>query len=132
LIRDARRIGDDAINWLLGGDMEVAVARKLDVLRDEGWLITHDVKKDFAGNVDHFVSGPTGAFAIETKRGQGRASDRNQAVANAVWAKEKFGQRWVTAVLCVGTDPPPRPEKRGHVWIVGLPDLVPFLRQAIR
>jgi hypothetical protein len=78
---------------------------------------------------DHFVSGPYGAYAIETKHGRNRAADRNQAIANAVWAKEKFGLRWVNAVLCVGTDPPSEPIKQGHAWVIGSRQLVEFLRQ---
>jgi hypothetical protein len=94
--------------------------------------VTHDIKKDRGGNVDHFVSGPNGAFAIETKRGTARAADRNQAIWNAVWAKEKFGLRWVTAVLCVGTDPPTSPVQHGHAWIVGTDQLVDLLRRSQR
>ena len=39
----------------------------------------HDVRKDRGGNVDHFVSGPTGSFAVETKSGANRAAGRNQS-----------------------------------------------------
>jgi hypothetical protein len=127
--RETYRLGDEASNWLLGSEMEREVADLLDQLRADGWLVTHDVRRDSGGNVDHFASGPTGAFVIETKRGVNRASARNQAVANAVWAKNKFGARWVTAVLCVGTDPPPQPVQQGHAWVVGPRDLVAFLRQ---
>jgi hypothetical protein len=130
LFRDMRRLGDTAFNWLQGGDTEREVARVLDPLRDEGWIVTHDIKKERGGNIDHFVSGPNGAFAIETKRGSGRAADRNQAIWNAVWAKEKFGLPWVTAVLCVGTDPPPRPVNHGHAWVLGRDDLATFLRNS--
>jgi hypothetical protein len=108
--------------------MEREVAHKLDVLREQGSSVAHDLKKDFGGNVDHFVTGPTGAFAIETKSGKNRAAARNQAISNAVWAKEKFGHRWVTAVLCVGTEPPPQPHKHGHVWVTGTDDLAQLLR----
>jgi Nuclease-related domain len=132
LVREILRLGEEAGRWLRGGEMEVAAASALDVRRGEGWLVTHDVKKDRGGNVDHFVSGPSGAFAIETKTGRGSAADRNQAVWNAVWAKEKFGQRWVSAVLCVGSEPPSQPEKRGHVWVLGRADLVAFLRSGVR
>jgi hypothetical protein len=116
LAREIWRVGERAGNWLLGSEMEREVARVLDPFRAEGWLVIHDIAKDGGGNVDHFVSGPTGAFAIETKPGGNRASARNQAIANAVWAKEKFGQRWVTAILCVGTNPPAQPIKQGHAW----------------
>jgi hypothetical protein len=127
LLRELNRAGDSALNWLIGSRFEKDVARSLDTLRDKGWLVSHDLKKDFGGNIDHFVAGPLGAYVIETKSGKGRAADRGQAVSNAVWAKEKFGQRWVTGVLCVGTEPPDEPERYGHVWVVGARDLVPFL-----
>ena len=132
LVREAYRVGEDANKWLLGSDTEREVARVLDPLRAEGWLVTHDIKKDRGGNIDHFVSGPTGAFTIETKRGSARAADRNQAIWNAVWAKDKFGQRWVTAIVCVGSEPPPQPLKQGHAWVMGTGDLVEFLRRARR
>jgi hypothetical protein len=129
LVREILRLGEGANRWLLGGDTEREVAALLDPLREEGWVVTHDIKKDRGGNVDHFVSGPFGAYAIETKRGRARAADRNQAIWNAVWAKEKFGVRWVTAVLCVGTDPPIQPLQQGHAWVVSADSLVEFLRR---
>jgi hypothetical protein len=130
LVRDVYRLGEAADRWFLGSDTEREVAALLDPLREEGWIVTHDIKKDRGGNVDHFVNGPYGAYAIETKSGRGRAADRNQAIWNAVWAKEKFGLPWVTGVLCVGADPPPQPIKQGHAWILGVSQLVDFLHQA--
>jgi hypothetical protein len=132
LAREVYRVGEEAINWLLGSDMEREVARVLDPLRAEGWLITHDMRKDFGGNVDHFLTGPNGAFAIETKRGRPRVSDRGQAISNAIWAKRKFGLHVVTAILCVGTDPPPAPTQHGPVWVLGKEHLVEFLHGATR
>ena len=128
LVREVYRVGEDAIGWMLGSDTERAVAREIDPLRDQGWLVTHDIRKDFGGNVDHFLTGPNGAFAIETKRGRPRTSDRGQAISNAIWAKRKFGLRFVTAILCVGTDPPAQPEQHGPVWVLGKEHLVEFLR----
>jgi Nuclease-related domain len=129
LARECFRLSRDADNWWLGSEMERQVACHLDELRSEGWSVVHDLPRDGGGNVDHFLTGPRGAFAIETKRGRDRAGARGQAVSNAVWAREKFGERWVTAILCVRTDPPPQPTKRGHVWVVGVADLVPLLRR---
>ena len=118
LVRETLRIGDTANDWWWGGEMEREVARRLDPLRDEGWMVVHDIPREGGGNVDHFVSGRGGVFAIETKRGRNRAASRNQAVSGAVWVREKFGERrWVTGLLCVGTDPPARPIKQGHVWV---------------
>jgi hypothetical protein len=131
LAREVYRVGDQATGWLLGSDMERDVAREIDPLRDDGWLITHDIRKDFGGNVDHFLTGPNGAFAIETKRGRARVSDRGQAISNAIWAKKKFGLRFVTAILCVGTDPPVEPEQHGPVWVLGKEHLAEFLRASM-
>jgi Nuclease-related domain len=128
LAREAYRVGEVAGDWWLGSETEREVAQLLDPLRAEGWLVTHDIKKDGGGNVDHFVSNPSGAFAIETKSGRHRAADRGQAISNAAWAKQKFGQRWVTAILCVGTDPPAVPEQHGYAWVLGKSDLVEFLQ----
>jgi hypothetical protein len=129
LVRDCLRLIAESDSWWLGSETEREVARHLEQLRAEGWTVVHDLPRDGGGNVDHFVTGPRGAFAIETKRGRNRASARAQAVSNAVWAKEKFGERWVTAVLCVDTDPPAQPSKEGYAWVVGRDDLVPLLRR---
>lgn len=115
------------VPWQRHGERGAAL---LEPLRTEGWIVTHDIKKDHGGNVDHFVNGPNGAYVIETKRGSARAADRNQAIWNAVWAKQKFGLRWVTAVVCVGTDPPAQPIQHGHAWVVASDDLIEFLLRA--
>lgn len=123
LLRDMERYGDEAVNYLLGGRAERQVAHQLEPLRELGWTIAHNVPREGRGNLDHFVSGPTGAFAIETKSGRFRAADRGQAISNAIWAKEKFGERFVTAVLCVDTDPPEQPRRELHgkseCWVLG-------------
>ena len=134
LIREIRQLGNEGERWLKGGEGEEAVAEQLDPLRSDGWVVVHNVPRDDSGgNVDHFASSPTGtAFAIETKTGGPRVADRGQAISNAIWAKEKFGVRYVEAVLCVGTGPPAEPTSVRHgkstVWIVGLDDLRPWLQ----
>jgi Nuclease-related domain len=134
LVRDIRQLGNEADRWLRGGETEEAVAAELDPLREEGWVAVHNVvRDDGGGNVDHFVSSPDGvAFAIETKAGRLRAADRGQAISNAIWAKEKFGARFVTAVVCVGTDAPEEPLLVRHgnatVWILGRSQLGGLLR----
>jgi len=131
LLRDVWRYGREAEDWLTGSEAEVRVARELDPLRERGWLVVHDVKREGRGNLDHFVSGATGAYAIETKSGRYRAADRGQTVSNAIWAKTKFGQRWVTAVLCVGKEPPSAPYSVRHgdavVWIMGFDQVQQWL-----
>jgi hypothetical protein len=123
LLRDVARYADEAVDYFIGGDAERRVAKVLEPLRELGWTIAHNVPREHRGNLDHFLTGPTGAFAIETKSGKYRAVDRGQAVSNAIWAREKFGERFVTAVLCVLTDAPGQPRKelhgKGEVWVIG-------------
>jgi len=129
------RLGDRAENYIAGGDAEEAVGAQLRPLRDEGWVVVDNVvRDDGGGNVDHFASAPGGrtAYAIETKSGKTRAADRGQAISNAIWAKNKFGARYVTAVLCVGKDAPEEPTQVPHgrstVWLIGRADLARWLR----
>ncbi len=123
LMRDIDRYTDEAIDYFIGGRAERRVAQELEPLREQGWTIAHNVPREGRGNLDHFVTGSTGAFAIETKSGRFRAADRGDAISNAIWAREKFGERFVKAVLCVGTDPPEQPRRDLHgkseCWIIG-------------
>jgi hypothetical protein len=127
LAREMMRRGDEAINYLVGGEAEVKVAEVLNSQRELGWDVIHDIKKDWGGNLDHLVLAPNAAFAIETKSGGESGRARGQALANAAWAKEKYARRWVNAVLCVLTDPPSGPKKVGQAWVVGIGDLLPLL-----
>jgi hypothetical protein len=119
--------GDDALDWLQGSDAEVKVANVLNGFRERDWDVVHDVKKDHSGNVDHLVLARHIAFAVETKSGRESSRARGQALSNAAWAKEKYGRRWVNAVLCVLKDPPDEPKKVGQAWVTGINDLQPLL-----
>jgi hypothetical protein len=127
LYREMDRRGEDAIRWLKGTHAEEDVGDQLDQLRTKGWEVVHNLKKDFGGNVDHIVWGDGGVYAIETKNGRFRHRDVPQAVGNAVWVKQKFGARWVSAVLCVTVEPPSPPRQVGYAWVIGPDDLAPWL-----
>lgn len=127
LYREMDRRGEDSINWLKGTHAEEDVGEQLDRLRTHGWEVVHDLRKDFGGNVDHIVRGAGGVYAIETKNGRFRHRDVPQAVGNAVWVKQKFGARWVSAVLCVTVEPPSPPRQVGYTWVLGPDDLAPWL-----
>jgi hypothetical protein len=127
LLRELQEHGDAALNWIFGGRAEERVGAELDLLRAQGWFVAHNLKMEYGGNLDHLAIGKPGAFAVETKSGKYRSSDRAQALRAAVWAKQKFGQRWVTAVLCVCTDPPQQPEQHGKLWVLGPEQLRPWL-----
>jgi hypothetical protein len=115
LFVEMRRRGDEAANWLVGSRAEREVGRQLEPLREEGWHVVHNLKKDRGGNVDHLVWSERGAYAIETKSRSLRRSDLGQAKVNAWWAKEKFGARWVEPLVCVRSDPPPEPRYENGV-----------------
>ncbi len=93
-------------------DGEKAVGQYLELLREQGYKVFHDVLGD-GFNIDHVVVGPTGVFSIETKtfskptRGEARVAfdgerilvdgqepDRNpvvQAKAQANWLRDLLG-----------------------------------------
>jgi hypothetical protein len=128
LVREVLPLGREAENHWRGGDEERAVGELLNTLREDGFVVSHDLPREGGGNVDHLVVTPfRRAFAIETKSGRSNAAGRAQAISNAVWAKGKLG-RYTTAILCVGTDPPPSPAKNGYAWVLGRDHLLAFLR----
>jgi hypothetical protein len=110
LIRDVYRYGKETIDYLFGGDEEEAVAKQLDPLREQAWVVIHDLVRDDGGNIDHFVRGPTGAYTVETKSGRHRVADRGQAISNAIWAKKRFGERWLIRFSVSVPTHPPRPK----------------------
>jgi hypothetical protein len=97
-------------------------ARVSEELDQPPWMVIHNVPRPGRGNVDHFVAGPSAAFVIETKSGKLRGADRGQAISNAIWAKQNFGQRYVAAVVCATNDAPSEPVRVPHgnawLWIV--------------
>jgi hypothetical protein len=121
-----RRV-DDAIHWLRGARAEVAVGEELDRLTAEGFIVKHDIEQAFDGNIDHFVSGRTGVFTIETKSRRYAQGDLPTARRRAKKLHYELGV-WVTPVICV-----PRPKgkafKTDGVWIVPLHRIVDWLRE---
>ncbi|WP_119066494.1 nuclease-related domain-containing protein [Rubrobacter indicoceani] len=69
--------------WGKGARAERAVGDELDKLYKEGFHVFHDYKPDNFANVDHFIVGPTGVFAIETKSSEGEiTSDGMELMLN--------------------------------------------------
>lgn len=125
LLLEARRSGDELLNWLKGAESEEAVARELRALPNESWYVTHNWARDWGGNIDHVAIGPTGAFAIETKSSSCKSKDVGQAIGGAMALREISGIGWVTAVVCVPGDE--EAHKRGPVWVVGRDHLSTWL-----
>lgn len=135
-------------NWLrnhiFGLIGELRVARRLERLGPE-YRVLHDRQRDHAGNVDHVVIGPAGAFAIETKAWRGRFSlgERGRLMVNgqpateivrqatheAMWVKAQLRaagiDTWVEAlVVLTHTHLPEGPIRLSHVSVVTLADLL--------
>lgn len=125
LKRFADRRADDAIYWLRGARAEVAVGKELDRLTMKGFVVKHDIDQPFDGNIDHFVSGPTGAFMIETKARGYLKGHLPTARRRAKKLHDELGV-WVTPVICI-----PRPDgqafKTEGVWVVPLHRVVDWL-----
>lgn len=117
---------ESAERWGKGGNAERAVGRRLDALRAEGFVVMHDLEHVVAGNVDHFVSGPTGAFMVETKfrRYEDRDIPRAKCVANAM--ATEMGARWIQPVICVASRSY-GPKLVKKVAVVGQEQLIPYL-----
>lgn len=107
--------------WGEGARGEAKVGRELERLHAEGFHVFHDWDKG-RGNVDHFIVGPSGVFAIETKTWTGEITVQNgklkrngrfvpenapvgQAMNNAMAVRDLIGSihdqtPYVVAVLC--------------------------------
>ena len=116
LLVELNRRADKLVDWVVGAQAEEAVRGEIADLSDAGWVIRHNVEKDFGGNIDHVAIATTGVFAIETKSGPYRPSAVSQAIGAAMALRAMTGVSWVTAVVCVQGGGEPR--KRGSVWIV--------------
>jgi len=116
------------VNWGKGGNGEAKVGRVLEGLRREGYFVMHDLEEGIAGNIDHLVSGPTGAFMVETKFRR-YDSDRDLARARRVahLLATQLRTSWVQPVICFATRSYGPREIKGVV-LVGVDELVPFIR----
>lgn len=108
--------------WGEGARGEVRVGRELERLHEQGFHVFHDWDSG-RGNVDHFVVGPTGVFAVETKAWTGKITAEGGRLArngfvlrgkddpmgqarenakrvNALVARSSGVRAYVTPVLC--------------------------------
>jgi hypothetical protein len=90
-----------AVRWRRGWDAERSVGEELNLMRGEGCIVMHDLPQRGEGNIDHLVSGPTGAYLIETKARGYQAGDLVKAKRQAAKLKAELGTSWVTPVICL-------------------------------
>lgn len=118
---------DSGVRWGKGGNAEAAVGTDLESLRADGYVVMHDLEHVVPGNVDHLISGPTGAFMIETKFRSYRDSDIPKAKRVAHAIAQQLEAPWVQPVICVATRSyGPRMVK--GVAVVGRQQLLPYVR----
>lgn len=134
----------DALNsrWGEGARGEFRVGEELEKLHTEGFHVFHDWHLEGRGNVDHFVVGPQGVFAIETKSSPGDITARGdklcrngrpvyenmpikQAMGNALKVRKLIGDSYgeepfVVPVLCFSRATVTCYGQVGKVEVVGL------------
>jgi len=119
------RRGDRAGNYVTGLRSERAVQEELSPLNGRH-LVRHDVSLPFAGNIDHVVCGPHGAFAIETKTRRYLKNHLPLARRRSAWLSRRLDGHWVTPVICL-VDSDRAPFEHDRVWIVAAGDLRAWL-----
>jgi hypothetical protein len=113
--------------WERGADNERRVGRSLERLRADGWLIVHDLRRDY-GNIDHIACGRNGIYTIETKsRRYDERKDLNQAWGHARWLSHQLGIP-VSPLLCI-VERDLKPHTRRGVHILALNDLALYLQR---
>jgi nuclease-like protein len=117
---------NEVVQWRRGAASEEAVGNALDELLADGYSVSHDLRQEFEGNVDHLVTGPTGVFMIETKHRGYKPADLSKAKRQAKKLNVELGE-WVTPVICLDRRRAREPYRDRGVWIVSrerVPDWV--------
>lgn len=123
----ANNFTDRHFRMLEGAIAESTVGETLNELRREpGWFVMHDFEQAYEGNVDHLVSGPNGAYMIDTKLHRYEDSHLTKAKRQAAKLHDELGG-WVTPVICTHS-PRKRAFRHQGVWIVPHRDLLRWLR----
>jgi hypothetical protein len=127
LLLVTRPYGDRHLRMLRGAVAERDVGETLDRLRDERWVVMHDIKPPRGANLDHLVSGPNGVYLIETKHLGYRDSALGRAKGQARELRHELGV-WVTPVICIDAHRE-RPFRHKKVWVVPHAQLLTWLRR---
>jgi hypothetical protein len=116
-----------AVHAKVGFAAEQSVGTALNSLRAEGYDVMHDVEQRGEGNIDHIVTGPTGAYMIETKARTYQDDALRKAKRQAAKLHKELGV-WVTPVICI-SDREVTLRRRDGVWIVPREHLVDWIRR---
>jgi hypothetical protein len=116
-----------AVRWRRGWAAEKSVGNELNRLRRDGFVVMHDVPQRGEGNIDHIVSGPTGAYLIETKARGYQADQLLKARRQAAKLQVELGT-WVTPVICLDNRDA-KPFRHERVWIVPRQHILDWIRK---
>jgi hypothetical protein len=116
-----------AVRWGRGAAAEKSVGGELNQLRRDGFIVMHDVPQRAEGNIDHIVSGPTGAYLIETKARGYQADQLVKARRQAAKLQVELGT-WVTPVICLN-ERGSKPFRHERVWIVPRQHILDWIRK---
>jgi uncharacterized membrane protein YsdA (DUF1294 family) len=120
------KLGDDLDRWVLGDKAERAIGELLNELRNEGFIVMHDVEQSGEGNIDHIVSGPTGVYMIESKAKRYPDEALLKARRQAAKLHDELDS-WVVPVICIH-ERDREPFRHEKVWIVPEQHLLDWLR----
>ena len=123
----ADRYADKHLRLLRGARAERDVGEILNALREECWVVMHDIEQPGEGNIDHIASGPTGVYLVETKRRRYLDPDLTKAKRQAAKLHDEIGGVFVTPVICLHSRAG-KPFKTHGVWIVPRQELLGWLR----
>lgn len=118
---------DPAVRAKVGFAAEQSVGSALNGLRAENYVVMHDVEQRGEGNIDHIVTGPTGAYMIETKSRGYQEDALRKARRQAAKLHKELGV-WVTPVICV-SERDVQLHRREGVWIMGREDIVDWIQR---
>jgi hypothetical protein len=117
---------DLAVRWRKGWAAERSVGDEFNHLRGDGFIVMHDVPQRGEGNIDH-ISGPTGAYMIETKARGYQSDQLVKARRQAAKLNAELGT-WVTPVICLN-ERDSNPFRHDRVWIVPRQHLLDWIRK---
>lgn len=102
------------------------VRRTLEELREQGFVVVHDVEREGPGPDDHVVSGPSGLFLIAARRRRCSDEDLYETLQRSDDLFREL-ETWVTPVICLTSRLRGKPHRRERVWVVPRRRLVEWI-----
>lgn len=118
-----RRAREDVRRWSVGAEGERIVAETLDLLRQYGWTVLHDVRWPGRqrANLDHVAIGPGGVVVVDAKNWSGNVRMAGSTLWHGSYAAtaKVTGVTDAAAAVTVLLAPQHRTAVRGVLCLVG-------------